>query len=947
MDSKEYFAFISYQRKDEEWAKWLAHELEHYRFPVTLNGRKDLPKELRPIFRDIDELSAGNLPNQIHKALEDSKYLIVVCSPNSAKSEWVNKEIEEFISMGKIDKIFPFIVEGKAFSEDSNEECFPPALRNLPKEDERLGGNINEMGRDAAVVKTVAGMLGLAFDTLWQRYEREKAEEERKIREQRDCLLRIQSRFLSEKVIDLVNEGDTYLAKLLALNILPKDLCTPDIPYTAEAEKALRYADEYESFILKGHLDTVLYTVYSPNGQLIGSASRDETVRIWDAKTGKCLYVLNGHEDEITSITFASDNVLVSFSKGGKARIWNLTHGKCIQILSCSKISFSDDKKLFITASDNFIQVWDSVNGICIKQIEVDGVKHACFSSSGNYIASVDYSNAYNHLCIWNYESGEKYRYCYLEPLDDFEKGEWNTVFNIVFSKDETKCFIDWWVKADVYDITDNFVRPLILDDSDVVSYKLCEQVLIAISSNSQNLLWIIDLNDLEKIYSLSGHQGKITAYCVSPDGNYIATASEDKSLRIWRISDGTCCKIIDIDNVASIILFHPDGKNVITASNFWSEDHSIKKWNIESGICTNLAIPKEDVNSLIYNPKGDVLLSASGWEAKGYDIAEKYIKRIKLNSGNIKFSTVYQNKNAYAIFSVDNQYFAEAIGTTNEIRIWSVELGQCIKTFQGHSDRITCLLFHPNEECIISASEDGTIRIWNIDSEECLLLIDNYYSISCVDLSPDGQSIVSSSADCAIKIWDIRNGQCVKTFKGQNRWYNSLFFSPNGNLLMVAQEDIRIWDINSERCIMTINDCEYAKYNDDGSQIVSSSCDKSIKIWDSKTGTCVKVFKKNYDKVRSISYSFDQRYILSSHYGIIKVWDCNNGYCIKTYKTDCDCLASFSSNNNSIISSSSTYVEIREWIPLQELLNKVRKQFENRDLTEEEKVEWYLKETT
>lgn len=942
MDNKEYFAFISYQRKDEEWAKWLAHELEHYRFPVTLNGRSDLPKDLRPIFRDIDELSAGNLPIQIHNALENSKYLIVICSPNSAKSQWVNKEIEEFVSMGKVDKIFPFIIDGKAFSEDDSKECFPPALRNLPKEDERLGGNINEMGRDAAVVKTVAGMLDLAFDTLWQRYEREKAEEERKIREQRDSLLRIQSRFLSEKVVDLVDEGDTYLAKLLALNILPKNLNNPDIPYTAEAEEALRYAVEYDSFILKGHLGTVLSAVYSPNGQLIGSVSRDETVRIWDANTGKCLYVLKGHSDEITSLTFASDNILVSFSKGRKARIWNLTHRKCIQILSCSKISFSDDKKLFVTASDNFIQIWESENGICIKQIEVEGVGHACFSPSGKYIASVDYSNGYNHLCIWNYESGEKYRECYMDPFEDVEKGEWNTVFDVVFSRDETKCFVDWWVKADVYDITHNSFRSLILDDSDVVSYKLCEQVLIAISSNSQNSLSIINLNNFEKIYSLLGHQEKITAYCVSPDGNFIASASEDKSLRIWCVSDGTCCKIFDIDHVANIILFHPDRKSVITASN---EDYSIKIWNIESGICTILAIPQGDVNSLVYNPKGTVLLSTSGWEIKGYDIAEKHIKRIKLKSQSIRFSTVYQNKNAYAISSMDNQYFAEAIGTSNEIRIWSIELEQCIKTFQGHSDRITCLLFHPNEECIISASEDGTIRIWNIDSGECLLLIDNYYSISCIDLSPDAQLIVSSSADSAIKLWDIRNGQCIKTFKEQNRWYNSLFFSPDGKFLMAAREDIFIWDINSEKCIMTINDCEYAKFSVDGSQIVSSSRDKSIKIWDSKTGVCVKKFKNNYEEVRSLSYSFDQRYILSSHYGMIKVWDCNSGYCIKTYKTDCSSLASFSSNNT-IISSSSTCVEIREWIPLQKLLNKVRKQFENRHLTEEEKVEWYLKET-
>ena len=99
--NKEYFAFISYQREDERWAKWLQHKLEHYKLPSNLNGRTDFPKAIRPIFRDASELTPGNLPQQIHEALEQSKYLIVICSPRSARSEWVNKEVETFISMGK------------------------------------------------------------------------------------------------------------------------------------------------------------------------------------------------------------------------------------------------------------------------------------------------------------------------------------------------------------------------------------------------------------------------------------------------------------------------------------------------------------------------------------------------------------------------------------------------------------------------------------------------------------------------------------------------------------------------------------------------------------------------------------------------------------------------------------------------------------------------------
>lgn len=112
----DYYAFISYKREDEEWAKWLQHKLEHYRLPSNLNGRTDLPREIRPVFKDTSELNPGNLPQQIHDALEGSKYLIVVCSPRSAQSEWVNKEVSTFIGMERTEHIIPFIIEGIAFS---------------------------------------------------------------------------------------------------------------------------------------------------------------------------------------------------------------------------------------------------------------------------------------------------------------------------------------------------------------------------------------------------------------------------------------------------------------------------------------------------------------------------------------------------------------------------------------------------------------------------------------------------------------------------------------------------------------------------------------------------------------------------------------------------------------------------------------------------------------
>jgi len=197
---KKYFAFISYSHKDSELAKWLQHEFEYYELPATIFDerkdlhKEDLPESFRPVFRDEDELASGELKPQISEALADSEYLIVVCSPNSAQSVYVDSEIKEFISLSQENKrrIFPFIVDGKPHQDEEHKdkECFPKTLLELSKDKtdpiELIAGDIHATGRDHAFVKILAGTLNekdIRFADLWDRYAIEKAERERKERE--------------------------------------------------------------------------------------------------------------------------------------------------------------------------------------------------------------------------------------------------------------------------------------------------------------------------------------------------------------------------------------------------------------------------------------------------------------------------------------------------------------------------------------------------------------------------------------------------------------------------------------------------------------------------------------------------------------------------------------------------------------------------------------------
>ncbi len=180
-----YRAFLSYSHRDTPWAKWLHAALEGFRIDRDLVGRPTpigpVPKTLRPIFRDREDFSAGHsLNEQTESALQSSQFVVVVCSPNAARSVYVNEEIRRFKEIGRGDYVIPIIVDGEPG--DPERECFPPALRFKIGPDGRLTDQHEEPiaadarpqgdGKDTARLKLIAGMLGLGFDEIVRREDR-------------------------------------------------------------------------------------------------------------------------------------------------------------------------------------------------------------------------------------------------------------------------------------------------------------------------------------------------------------------------------------------------------------------------------------------------------------------------------------------------------------------------------------------------------------------------------------------------------------------------------------------------------------------------------------------------------------------------------------------------------------------------------------------------------
>lgn len=174
-----YFAFISYSRKDTAWGKRLQRKLENYRLPAIVYKKHGWEKKpLSPIFFAPTDIQPGCLSEELKTRLRESRNLIVVCSPNSARSKWVGQEISFFCRLGRVENLHLFIIDGIPNSGSPDTECIHPVISELGIP-EILGVNVREkiyrlpwMNRERAFIQLITKLLGIEYDELWQRHRR-------------------------------------------------------------------------------------------------------------------------------------------------------------------------------------------------------------------------------------------------------------------------------------------------------------------------------------------------------------------------------------------------------------------------------------------------------------------------------------------------------------------------------------------------------------------------------------------------------------------------------------------------------------------------------------------------------------------------------------------------------------------------------------------------------
>ncbi|CAL9728698.1 F-box protein Met30p [Monosporozyma unispora] len=223
-------------------------------------------------------------------------------------------------------------------------------------------------------------------------------------------------------------------------------------------------------------------------------------------------------------------------------------------------------------------------------------------------------------------------------------------------------------------------------------------------------------------------------------------------------------------------------------------------------------------------------------------------------------------------------------------IRVWNYITGECVSTYRGHTDSVMSV--DSFKKIIVSGSADKTVRIWHIESRTCYTLRGHTEWVNCVKLHPKSFSCYSCSDDTTIRMWDIRTNTCLKVFRGhvgQVQKVIPLRILDIENLIV----DTNTLEDTEEENITENNTDENENMDSDNvaldenlpypTHLLSCSLDNTIKLWDVKTGKCIRTQFGHVEGVWDIAAD-TFRIISGSHDGSIKVWDLQSGKCMHTF---------------------------------------------------------------
>ncbi|MEG4034619.1 hypothetical protein QUA03_12415 [Microcoleus sp. S36b_A4] len=675
---------------------------------------------------------------------------------------------------------------------------------------------------------------------------------------------------------------------------------------------------------LEGHKGSITKVVFSDDGTAIGTASEDKTAIIWSIN-GKKITQLQAHSGSVTSIAFSKDaKTVVTGSKDRTAKIWKFKGDKFVLIKdlnqhngSVTSVSISPDGETIASASeDKTVKVW-SRDGQLIRTLKhPERVAIVSFSPDGQTIAAAGKDEI---VQLWNLdgkETGGKISN-YGTLTMSFSKDGKTLIFG---NKDRTQKI--YQLKGKLIKNINSFCRIGGNVSSIAVTADSKQIIYVDIFSGNPEKYATIE-EDFQGLclmwdFTLFTHSDSITYLNLSPNGKILATASKDKTVKLWNLKNESIANYRSSDTQVNKALFSPNGQ--IIATNNW-EDDTVKLWRRDG---TFLRTIQGDSSVMSFSPDSQAIITGSRddviklWTSEGKEVTWKNkidsIASIELSDDGQIIATIgtdrtvrlwkrdgtpiavlhkypvnrnRENQIPAVVFSPDSQILA-TFGNDNKVKLWKSD-GTLIKTLPGHAQSIEKVVFSKNSRFIATIGDDNFIKLWKPDGTLIAILIGHPNRVTNVIFSPNNKILASIDSanlrggNSQIRLWRSNGtplSDPIDDYGGKE-----IYFSPDSDFIASTHQggSIKLWkqDGTSIDTLAghrdTVNDLSFSR---DGQTIVSASKDNTVRVWkrNPTTGKFEKSFKtlrEHNAAVNSVSVSPDSQIIASaSDDKTVKLWD-------------------------------------------------------------------------
>ena len=628
---------------------------------------------------------------------------------------------------------------------------------------------------------------------------------------------------------------------------------------------------------------TVEAVTYAPGGKVLATGHGDNTIRLWDAVTGKELRRLVGHADRVTGLAFSPDGKLLA-SRGG-----------------------------FVAFNDNSIRLWDVATGKELRRFgrttsnpprshygSTAWAFAVVFSPDGKLLASGagDPGKSDGTVHLWSVADGKEQRAL---------KGH------------------------------AGFVRAF--------AFAPHGKTLASAGADGKVILWSVATGKQQR--SLQAHKGEAWSVAFSPDGRTLASAGTDQRVRLWEVATGKDFRVLKCLNPVKAVGFSPEGRTLAWADHnvirlldlrdgkagerrlggrgfgvSWlsfapdsrtlaalgeGEDYVLPLWDVATGKALS---PREGghlgpVSYVGFGAGGRVLASASGdnslrlWDAR----TGRELRRLRTANGGVYFVALSPDGKLLATGAGDGSLRLHETDTGKERRIRAFPQGQlCYPSFSSDGKILAASWnrFDPAARGFIS-----TPCLFDVATGKELrrCLGHHKFSIRALAFTADGKALVSGGEDCCVRLWDVATGKEQRCLTGQTRvppppaplppqggkagfgrreepmrWVLTVACSPDGETVAAGDgQFIRLWQASTgkELACLAHEGVSSVRFSPDGRTLLSGGYDKTVRLWEVSTGKERRRFRGHENMVQTVAYSGDGRLAASGgRDALILIWD-------------------------------------------------------------------------